>query len=289
MKTIVNKVYILDGGRLELEASVMMSLTNCGQRIQIPVQMFLLDTNRGYILIDTGNDPDVIHDPISKWGVPLTEAATPIMTDANHPYEQLKLLGLGPKDITMIIYTHLHHDHCGGARFFPDALQVVQKAEYRWAFRPDRFATLPYIDTDFDHANLKWQFSEGDWHVLPGVHLVWTPGHTPGHQSVMLWDVPDVGSVLIAGDAVNCRDNIAHDTPGGITSDASAAAASLHRLTALASVSDATFIVSHDLGQFTQLPKAPEPLARVSDDLKAFYRQGIQTVYSHLKDPSNLI
>lgn len=289
MKTVVKKAYVLDGGLLELDASVMVSGDRMGTRIRVPVQMFLLETSRGYILVDTGNDPDVIDDAERTWGVPLAKAATPIMEARHHPCEQLKLLGLNADDIKMVIYTHLHHDHSGGARFFPDSLHVVQKAEYRWAHHLDRFASFPYVSTDFDHANLRWQLAEGDWAILPGIHLIATPGHTPGHQSIALWDVPDVGSVILTGDAVNCQDNIAHDTPGGITSDATAAAMSLHRITALAKATDAGVIVSHDLASFQSMPKAPEPLGRVGDDLRAFYHHGIETVYGAAADADSII
>lgn len=289
MKTVVKKVYVLDGGMLELDASVMVSLQNPGQQIRIPVTYFLLETSKGFVLVDTGNDPDVITDAEGTWGVPLATAAKPIMEPINHPLEQLKLLGLDASDVKMVVYTHLHHDHCGGARFFPDAVHVVQKAEYRWVYAPDRFATFPYVKSDYNHPNFNWQLAEGDWSILPGVQLISTPGHTPGHQSVALWDVPDVGSVILAGDAANCRDNFATDTPGGITSDATAAVSSLHRLTALASSHDANLLVGHDMGFFEMLPKAPNPLTRLSDEARAFCNKGIETVYSHLKDPHNLI
>ncbi len=289
VNTVVKKVYVLDGGELELDASVMVSGDRPGQRIRIPVQYFLVETTRGFVLIDTGNDPDVIDDAEGTWGIPLTRAATPIMEKRNHPLEQIKLVGLDASDIKMVVYTHLHHDHCGGARFFPEALHVVQKAEYRWVFAPDRFSTFPYMKSDYDHPNFNWNLAEGDWCILPGVHLISTPGHTPGHQSIALWDVPDVGSVILAGDAVNCRDNIAWDTPGGITSDATSAAMSMHRLTALANVMDANLLVSHDMGFFEMLPKAPDPLTQLSAEQKAFWKHGIQTVYQGISDPGNLI
>ncbi len=289
VNTVVKKVYVLDGGELELDASVMVSGDRPGQRIRIPVQYFLVETTRGFVLIDTGNDPDVIDDAEGTWGIPLAQAATPIMEKRNHPLEQIKLVGLDASDIKMVVYTHLHHDHCGGARFFPEALHVVQKAEYRWVFAPDRFSTFPYMKSDYDHPNFNWNLAEGDWCILPGVHLISTPGHTPGHQSIALWDVPDVGSVILAGDAVNCRDNIALDTPGGITSDATSAAMSMHRLTALANVMDANLLVSHDMGFFEMLPKAPDPLTQLSAEQKAFWKHGIQTVYQGISDPGNLI
>ena len=98
-----------------------------------------------------------------------------------------------------------------------------------------------------------------------------------------------MGSVILTGDAVNCRDNIATDTPGGITSDSTAAVMSMHRLTALANVMDASMLVSHDLESFAALPKAPEPLTRLSDEAKAFCKHGIETVYQGISDPRNLI
>jgi len=289
VNTVVKKMYILDGGELELDASVMVSLNRPGQRIRIPVQYFLVETTKGFVLIDTGNDPDVIDDAEGTWGIPLAQAATPIMEKHNHPLEQLKLVGLEPSDIKMVVYTHLHHDHCGGARFFPDALHVVQKNEYRWVSAPDRFTTFPYMKSDYNHPNFNWQLAEGDWCILPGVHLISTPGHTPGHQSVALWDVPDIGSVILTGDAVNCRDNIAMDTPGGITSDATSGVMSMHRLTALAKVMDANLLVSHDLDFFNSMPKAPDPLTRLTDEQKAFWKHGIETVYQGISDPGNLI
>jgi len=289
MKSIVQKMYILDGGKLELEGSVMVQGRQIGEQVQIPVQLFLLETSRGYILIDTGNDPEVINDAAATWGVPLAEAVRPIMTDINHPYEQLNLLGLSAADIKMVIYTHLHHDHAGGARFFPDALHVVQKAEYRWAFAPDRFFGFPYINGDFNHTNLNWRMAEGDWCILPGVHLISTPGHTPGHQSIGLWDVPDIGSVILTGDAVNCQANIATDTPGGITSDTSAAINSLHRISALAKAMDAGVIVSHDLAAFEGMPHAPDPLGRLGAEARAFCQHGVETIYGAAADPDNLI
>lgn len=249
--TVLRKIYVLDGGELELDASIMVSGNYPGTKIRIPVQYFLVETSRGYILVDTGNDPDVIKDAEEVWGRPLVEASTPIMGDHNHPLRQISLAGINASDIKMVVYTHLHHDHCGGARFFPDALHLVQKAEYRWVFAPDRFSSLPYIKTDYDYPDFNWVLADGDWCFLPGIQLISTPGHTPGHQSVVLWDVPDIGPVIIAGDAISSGEGVTSDTPGGITSDATAAAQSIHRITALADAVDANLIVSHDLNFFS--------------------------------------
>ena len=289
MKTIVQRVFLLDGGALDVESSAILPGRNYGQRSLIPVQMFLVETSRGYILIDTGNDPDVIDHAEVIWGRTLATAARPVMATHNHPLEQLKLLGLSESDIKMVIYTHLHHDHCGGARFFPSAMHIVQKSEYRWASHPDTFASLTYVPTDFRHENLSWKLAEGDLCILPGIHLISTPGHTPGHQSVALWDVPDCGSIIVAGDAINCQASITEDLPPGFTSDAAAAASSMHRLTALASVAQASLIVSHDMGFFNSLPKAPKPLSNLTDRTREMCEAGLATIYGDALDPAQFM
>jgi glyoxylase-like metal-dependent hydrolase (beta-lactamase superfamily II) len=289
MRTVVKKIYVMDGGTLTVEGSTLVPGTSYGISKTIPVQFFLVETSRGFILIDTGNDPDVITDAVAAWGPDLAGAANPRMESHHHPEEQIKLVGLGPDDIKMVVYTHLHHDHCGGARFFPNALHVVQKAEHRWAFMPDSFAGKPYNQSDFRHDSLRWQLAEGDWCILPGIHLIATPGHTPGHQSVVLWDTPDCGTVIIAGDAINCRENIERDIPPGIASDSAAAVSSMHRLTALAAASDGSLLVSHEAEFFNMLPKAPDPLRLLDPQMRHYYEKGVAHLYRGASNPDNVI
>lgn len=279
METIVEAVYVLNGGTLDVEASTIVPGSKFGSRLLIPVQMFLVKTRLGYVLIDAGNDPDCIVDPERTWGPELAKAVIPHMTDENHPYAQLALLGLGPADIKMVIYTHLHHDHCGAARLFPHAVHVVQNAEYRWAFYPDRFASRIYLPSDFGSKDIRWQLAEGDWLILPGIHLFATPGHTPGHQSVVLWDVPDCGTFIVAGDAVYCKENVQRDLPPGITTDSVQATRSLHRLTALAHATDGSLFVSHDAESFAAMPHAPDPLSALDVESRRFYIEGERTLY----------
>lgn len=283
MASVVRNMYVLDGGDLEVEASSLISGKNCGQHVTVPVQMFLLDTTHGYVLVDAGNDPNVIDDPVGTWGPDLVKAVTPRMKPENHPYRQLERLGLDSHDIRIVVYTHLHHDHAGGARFFPDALHIVQKAEYRWAFHPDRFTARIFLKSDFGHPELEWQLAEGDWCFLPGIHLLSTPGHTPGHQSVVLWDVPDCGNVIIAGDAIACRENVECDAPPGFATDLTEAMASVHRLTALAQATDALLLVSHEQEFYNLLAKPPAALNRLDSETRRYYERGISRLYGESK------
>jgi glyoxylase-like metal-dependent hydrolase (beta-lactamase superfamily II) len=279
INTVVERIFVLDGGTLEVESSTIVSGKDFGKRIIIPVQLFLLQTSLGYVLVDTGNDPGVITDPERTWGAELSRLVVPHMEPRNHPYEQLGLLGIQPSEIKFVLYTHLHHDHAGGARLFPDAIHVVQKTEYRWAFNPDRFASRIYLQSDFGAENLTWRLADGDWLVLPGIQLFATPGHTPGHQSIVLWDVPECGTVILAGDAVYCRENVINDVPPGIATDTIQAQRSIHRLTALTQAVDGSLLVSHDFEFSRQLPKAPKPLGLLDAKLRRFYEDGVRTIY----------
>ena len=104
----------MSSGKLTVDGSTLVPGTSFGVPKTIPVQFFLLDTERGYVLVDTGNDPDVITDAVAAWGADLAGASNPEMLAEHHPYEQLKLCGVAPQDVRMVIYTHLHHDHAGG-------------------------------------------------------------------------------------------------------------------------------------------------------------------------------
>ena len=260
MRTAVRSVYLLDGGTLDVEASTVVPGQDFGRLLRVPVQIFLLETTRGYVLVDAGLNPGVIDDPVATWGEDLAASARPRMQARHHLYAQLTLLGLTQADLTSVIYTHLHHDHAGGAALFPNAEHIVQRREWQWAVNPAAFAKGGYVESDYNRSELSWTLADDDRVVMPGVHLVSTPGHSPGHQSVVLWETPDAGTLVIAGDAFNCHANAERDLPPGISTDAEEAVRSMHRLLALTEATGATLIHGHDMSEFHALAKLPDPL-----------------------------
>lgn len=241
---------------MDLEPDVLCKADQPGGRIQAHVAMYLLDTSQGYVLVDTGNDTS--RDP---GGEPERgpRRSRPVMTPEHHPARQLALVGITPDDVRSVIYTHLHADHAGGAGLFPRARHIVQAAEYRFARRPDPLAAASFPPGNPSTLEVEWQLLDGDAVALDGVHLMLTPGHTPGHQSVVLWDVPDLGPVILAGDAIPSERNLATDRPPGVATDATAAMASMRRLTALAEALDATIMVGHR-DPTSDVPVAPHSL-----------------------------
>ena len=97
-----------------------------------------------------------------------------------------------PRDAVCVINTHLDFDHCGGNRLFPGVPIHVQRAELE-AANPDR-NIMEWVD--FEGAD--YVQHDGEAEILPGIRLVPTPGHSPGHQSVLV-DTED-GLVIVAGD-----------------------------------------------------------------------------------------
>ena len=98
-----------------------------------------------------------------------------------------------PRDVVCVVNTHLHFDHCGGNRLFAGTPIHVQRAEREAAREPDY--TIPEW-VEFDGAT--YVEHDGEAEVAPGVRVLPTPGHTAGHQSVLV--ETDDGLVVLAGD-----------------------------------------------------------------------------------------
>ncbi|WP_240971635.1 MULTISPECIES: MBL fold metallo-hydrolase [Microbispora] len=108
--------------------------------------------------------------------------------------EELAAAGTAPEDVDVVVLTHLHSDHmggavAGGAPVFPNARHIVQRAEVEWASAPVRELILDPLRDLLDVA-------DGDVEAAPGVRVLHAPGHTPGHQCVEAGDVVMSGDVL---------------------------------------------------------------------------------------------
>ena len=135
-----------------------------------PVHGFVVTHPGGAVLVDTGvGGPDQM---LSDWRVVNRSAA-----------DALAELDMTPGDIGLVINTHLHFDHCGQNAVFPHAPCYVQRAELDRAKREAR-----ELYDWFGFMNARFELLDGDAEVLPGLSVIATPGHTVGHQCVVVAD-----------------------------------------------------------------------------------------------------
>jgi glyoxylase-like metal-dependent hydrolase (beta-lactamase superfamily II) len=149
------------------------------------------------LLVQTG-DKNIVVD--TGYGSKLTDKAKSQL-HLERPngglLDGLARLGLASDDIDLVIVTHLHADHAAGSTrygeggailpVFPNAEYVVQRREYEDASRPNERTRATYIAENFQPLVESGQMRlvEGDVELAAGVRGVVTPGHTPGHMSVM--------------------------------------------------------------------------------------------------------
>ncbi len=160
-----------------------------GQGLAMSSGCYLVQTSDGKnILIDSGLPADYAPPP-----------GTPPAENGKNVLEHLAGLGLHPDDIDLLICTHFDVDHAGYNDAFPQAELIVQREHYELARSGHpRFAAAR---VHWDHPALRYRLIDGDTELLPGLTLLETSGHTPGHQSVLL-RLPQTGPVLLAIDAV---------------------------------------------------------------------------------------
>ena len=107
--------------------------------------------------------------------------------------------GISLKDVTGVANCHLHFDHSGQNGLIPPGVPIfVQRPEWAMVHEPD-YTVPEWIDV----PGLTYEVLDGELDVAPGLRLIPTPGHTAGHQSLVL-DAPD-GTVVLAGQAVQSR------------------------------------------------------------------------------------
>ncbi len=158
---------------------------------------------------------------------------------------QLAQHGLKTEDIDIVVNTHLHFDHCGNNTLFPNAKFVVQADEYRYAFAPDRFQQTAYIRELFD-VKTDYQLVHGRHKITDDVFVVPTPGHSIGHQSVIVRTGEK--NYVYCGDAAPTKENLERRNIPGVLYCAHEALKSIDQLR---TIKNAVYIYSHDNEQLT--------------------------------------
>jgi N-acyl homoserine lactone hydrolase len=143
----------------------------------VPVFAWAVTGDGATVLVDTGMI-DSTPELDAKWKPTL------------HPWPDLG-------DVRAVINTHLHFDHCGGNRRFAGIPTFVQRAELEAAVETD------YLVDWIRFSGESYELVDGDAEILPGISVLFTPGHSPGHQAVVV--ETGEGPVVLAGDVTYDR------------------------------------------------------------------------------------
>ena len=247
-KSGVEKLYILNCGEgVAGDISRWSPGVNVGKSMDFVDNCYLIRHTQGWLLWDTG-----VTDAIAA--MPEGQApADPRMTHWRRPKtlaSQLDQLAVKPSDIKFLAISHTHPEHIGNVGLFPTSMLLVQKAEYDWPtplnigrFKPEHPATKLEGDHDV--------FGDGS------VIIIATPGHTPGHQSLLV-KLPKTGAVLLTGDAVHFKDNWDNRGVPAINFDKDKTLASMQRIADVLTKEKAQLWINHDKMQRDGQKMAPD-------------------------------
>jgi N-acyl homoserine lactone hydrolase len=210
---------------------------------EIPIVCYLVQTDDGKnILIDTGL-PEMMPEGESEF------------ENGQDVIAQLASIGVRPDDIDTVISTHYDLDHAGRHAAFTKAHYVVQRVHHENAASNPRFAaTRPQWEQLMERIRLV----DGDTELLPGLELIETSGHVPGHQSVLV-RLPKTGAILLPIDAVPFGEGFTRDEQdNGSNPDAEATRASTIKLLDLVEREHIGLVIfGHDKEQWETLKQAP--------------------------------
>jgi N-acyl homoserine lactone hydrolase len=178
------KIHELPLLKLDSGHKRLMYLSSIVEPSSMYASIFYIEGATKKILVDAGGSAEAMQ----KRNLPFINLA--------NPTEALKRVGVSPDEIDIVICTHLHIDHNTEGHLYKNARFIVQKAELEDALNPHPIGA-PIFGPRSSFENLKYEVVEGDKHIVDGIKVLFTPGHTLGNQSVLVETAK--GKVIISG------------------------------------------------------------------------------------------
>ncbi|WP_108645192.1 N-acyl homoserine lactonase family protein [Polynucleobacter rarus] len=252
----VVKMYVLYCGEgHSMDQSRWSPGVNVGKPMTLTNSCYLIQHAKGWVLWETGFGED-----LSKM-MPKGLDAGPIVWQWNYPLtltEQLAQIGVAPKDIKYIAFSHGHPDHIGNANLFPTANLLIQQSEYEYAVGP--FAKKWPAPANYQNL-VKNQVTKivGDYDIFGDGSLILfsTPGHTQGHQSLLV-EFRKRGAILIIGDAAHFKDNFINRRSPVQNFSKEQTIESMDKIANLMNKYHAELWINHDADQTATMPRFPQ-------------------------------
>jgi N-acyl homoserine lactone hydrolase len=227
-----------------------------GTKVYDPFFFYLVQHDGGNVLFDTGIHPALGTDPASRLGAAAETFVVELAPD-DDVVSRLASVGVGPGDVEHVVQSHLHFDHAGGLEFFPDSTVYVQRRELEFAHDPPVYQRGYYVPADFDHR-VAWNELDGELDLFGDGRVVAypTPGHTPGHQSLLVR--LDGQAVLLLSDATYSVQKMRERLLPAILWSPDAMIRSWERIEQLERQYEAMLIPTHELAFRERLRLAPD-------------------------------
>jgi N-acyl homoserine lactone hydrolase len=246
------RLYVFDCGLLRLADVSMFGLSAEETPVrELFVPCYLVEHEQGMLFWDGGLPLAVAE---AQGPVPLDDGE---MVYERSVIEQLAELGISPADIRYAAFSHLHFDHVGAADAMAGAAVLMQRAEWDSAFSDE---------PGFVDASLFGRLKDAQMTLLDGDHdvfgdgsvkLISTPGHTPGHQALLV-ELENTGPILLSGDLYHFRESRTLRRVPHFNFDAQQTFESMDKVEALLEARGATLWIEHDKAFADTLRKAPE-------------------------------
>jgi N-acyl homoserine lactone hydrolase len=246
----VHSLHPIQNGFLGLQRSALFYGDYSEAKVQIPITAYLIRTGEAVVLFDTGVSPRAVpgllrNDTMARF------------TEADLLVHRLDALGLQPGDVDLVVISHLHFDHAGGAELFAKSELVVQRDEYAAAHHPPPFLAPFYYRRNFDLPEHRWRLLDGDTELAPGLTVLRSDGHTPGHQSLLV-ELPRTGPVILSGDACYWQEHVDAERVPGVVWSPGAALQSIKRLKTLARLLRGRIFPAHDPVFWKTVDQSPD-------------------------------
>jgi glyoxylase-like metal-dependent hydrolase (beta-lactamase superfamily II) len=228
---------MLNVGWLTAPAGMWRRGDDLDRQLRIPIPAYVIETADERILVDTGLHPAAAEDPGRRFGSSDAVGLFRFELDQSVA-DQLDLT-----TITKVVLTHLHFDHAGGLALMPSSVPIVlQRREWDAAHDAAAVAKNFYLPVDYDAVSEQVTLVDGDHDLLGdgSIQLLYTPGHTPGHQSVRVGE-----RLVLGGDVAHFASGLDDCRFPAFGDDFGAQAASANRLRELRD-SGAVVLPGHD-------------------------------------------
>jgi N-acyl homoserine lactone hydrolase len=241
----------LECGWLETAAASVVSGAQGQARLPIPSWLVLHPSGRS-LVFDTGLHQQVQQGIETRYPLMARNFAAEFSSGEDLS-SRLEQVDVDPAGVDIVVFSHLHFDHCGGTELVPNAQIIVQKSEWEAGHRERLIEHEVYNPADFDLGHdLNKISGEHDVFGDGSVLCIPTPGHTVGHQSLRV--NLESGPVVLTGDCIYWQDILENMLLPPFGFDHDMQLASMRHLQSLRDDHGCTLYYGHDQAQWATLP-----------------------------------